>query len=108
MDPLPFGKLDQDLHQSGKQDSDPHQSETVDPDPHQSGKVDSDLHESEKMKALRGSFWSIGGSKYGKASSRIRIRIKLKGRIRIRMTVKRRIRIDADPQHWLSDLCSER
>jgi hypothetical protein len=47
MDPIHFGKLGPDLHQSGN----------VDPDP----------HKSEKVKAFRGSFWSIGGSEYGKS-----------------------------------------
>jgi hypothetical protein len=69
----------------GKLDPDPRQSEKQDPDPLQSEKVE---------RSLRGSFWSIGGSKSEKiVSGRIRIRIKLKGSIRIRIRVKGRIRI---------------
>ncbi len=81
-----FGVVDSDLKNSVCIRMDPLYFRKLDPDP----------HNSEKVEALRGSFWSIGGSiSGGKVSGRIRIRIrlKLKGRIRIRIRVKGRIRI---------------
>jgi hypothetical protein len=50
--------------------------------------------------SLRGSFWSIGGSKE-KVIDRIRIRNKLKGRIRIRIQVMSWIRIRIKEINWI-------